>query len=115
MGWVRDWWAQPDHYRWLSGYLGYRNVRKFTGRMMATVVGLLGAVPLLTLWTPVGPQTVIPRALTILVTVYCGVMAVMWLRRWPSRRQSVLFVVTANACIAVTCVVYSSAGMSLIA
>ncbi len=113
MGWVREWWVQADHYRWLSGYLGYRNVRKFTGRMMATVVALLGAVPVLTLWTPAGPQTLVPRVISVLVIICCAVMAVMWLMRWPSRRQSVLFVLIANACIAATCLGYSSAGMSL--
>jgi len=88
MAWIRKWWVQPDHFRWLSGYLGYRNLRGFTRRMMATVVASLGAVPMLT-------------------------MAVMWLVRWPTRRQSVLFVLASNACIAATCLVYAGPGMSL--
>jgi diguanylate cyclase (GGDEF)-like protein len=114
MGWVRKWWTQADHYRWLSGYLGYRHVRKFTGRMMATVVALLGAAPFLTLWTPAGPQSLVTRAICVLVIVCCAVMSAMWLMRWPSRRQSVLFVLMANACIAATCLAYSSSEMSLI-
>jgi diguanylate cyclase (GGDEF)-like protein len=38
----------------------------------------------------------------------------MWLMRWPSRRQSVLFVLLANACIAAACLVQSSRAMSLL-
>src|SRR4029078_10208908 len=103
MGWVREWWVEAGHHRWFCGYLGYRNVRKITGRMMATVVALLGAVPLLTWWTPAGPQTLVPRVISVLVIIFCAVMAGMWLMRWPSRGQSVLFVLIANACIAAAC------------
>ncbi|RDH74011.1 GGDEF domain-containing protein [Mycolicibacterium moriokaense] len=114
MGWLREWWVQPDHYRWLSGYLGYRNVRVFTRRMMAAVVLALGVVPLLTAWTPVGPTSTFGRAISALVIICCAVMAAMWFSRWPSRQQSVAFVLTSNACLAVACLVYSTPGMSLL-
>jgi hypothetical protein len=81
-------WAQPDHFRWLSGYLGYRNLRGFTRRMMATVVIALGAAPILTMWTPAGPRSVAGWVISVLVAVCCGAMAMMWLIQWPSRRQS---------------------------
>ena len=94
---MREWWAQPDHYRWLSGYLGHRNVRVFTRYMMAAVVASLGAVPVLIMWTPYGPNGLIGRAISALVIISCAVMATMWLTRWPNRRQSVVFVVVSNA------------------
>ena len=115
MGWVRKWWAQPDHYRWLSGYLGYRNVRVFTRYMMAAVVVSLGAVPLLIMWTPFGPKGPVGQAIGAFVTICCAATATMWLTRWPSRRQSVVFVVVSNAGIAATCLlVYTTPGMSLL-
>jgi hypothetical protein len=115
MGWVRKWWAQPDHYRWLSGYLGHRNVRVFTRYMMAAVVASLGAVPLLIMWTPFGPTGPIGQAISLLVIACCAAMATMWSTRWPSRRQSVVFVVVSNAGIAATCLlVYTTPGMSLL-
>jgi len=115
MGWVRKWWAQPDHYRWLSGYLGYRNVRVFTRYMMAAVVVSLGAVPLLIMWTPFGPTGPVGQAIGAFVTICCAATATMWLTRWPSRRQSVVFVVVSNAGIAATCLlVYTTPGMSLL-
>lgn len=114
MGWLREWWGQPDHYRWLSGYLGYRNVRGFTRRMMAAVVLTLGAVPMLTMWTPLGPQRPVGWVISVAVIVCCAAMAAMWLAGWPSRRQSVFFVLLANACIAMACLVYDSPGMALL-
>jgi hypothetical protein len=103
-----------DHFRWLSGYLGYRNLRGFTRRMMATVVIALGAAPILTMWTPVGPRSTAGWVISVLVAVCCGVMATMWLIEWPSRRQSVLFILLADAFIAASCLVYASPGMALL-
>jgi diguanylate cyclase (GGDEF)-like protein len=114
MGWISKWWAQPDHYRWLSGYLGHRNVRVFTRYMMAAVVVSLGAVPLLTMWTPIGPDNTLGRAISALVIICCAAMATMWSTRWPSRRQSVIFLVVSNACIAATCLVYSTPSIALL-
>jgi diguanylate cyclase (GGDEF)-like protein len=112
---MRKWWAQPDHYRWLSGYLGHRNVRVFTRYMMAAVVVALGSVPALIIWTPFGPDGPIGRTISALVVVCCAAMAILWLTRWPSRRQSVLFVVVSNAGIAATCLlVYATPAMSLL-
>ena len=74
---MRKWCVQPDHFRWLSGYLGYRNLRGFTRRMMAAGVAALGAVPILTMWTPVGPATVAGRVVSVLIALCCSVMAVM--------------------------------------
>jgi hypothetical protein len=82
--------------------------------MMATILALPGAVPVLTLWTPVGPQHLAGRLISVLVAVCCAIMAVMWLIRCPSRRQSVLFILMATACIAAACLVHSSPGMSLL-
>ena len=106
---------QPDHYRWLSGYLGYRNLRGFTRRMMAIVVVSLGAVQVLTMWTPIGPHSHGQWVISVIVAVGCITMAVMWLLGWPSRRQSVLFVLLANACLVLSCVNYNSPAMSLLA
>ena len=82
--------------------------------MMATVVAALGAVPILTMWTPIGPGAPVGSVISVVVTLCCGAMSMMWLRGWPSRRQSVWFILVANACIAASCLVYQSPGMSLL-
>ena len=102
---IRLWWGQPDHYNWLSGYLGYRNVRGFTRNMMGGIVVILGAIPLLMLMSPSGPTTGFGQVVLALVAVFCAVLAAMWFTRWPSRQQSVAFSVIANACIAAVCLV----------
>jgi diguanylate cyclase (GGDEF)-like protein len=38
----------------------------------------------------------------------------LWLRRWPSRRQSVLFVLLSNVCISASALVNASQGISLL-
>lgn len=82
--------------------------------MIATVVVALGVVPFLTMWTPVGPITPLGRVISVVIIVCCCAMATMWLRGWPSKRQSVFFVLLANVCIAASCFVYQSPGMSLL-
>jgi diguanylate cyclase (GGDEF)-like protein len=114
VAWIREWWVQPDHFRWLSGYLGYRNVRGFTRRMMAVVVAALGIVPVLLVFTPFGPDSAAGRVVSLLIFICCSVMAAMWLRRWPSRRRSVLFVLLSNACLSASCIVNATQGISLL-
>jgi diguanylate cyclase (GGDEF)-like protein len=103
--WIRTWWRQPDHYRWLSGYLGSRRLQRFTRLMLAAVVAALGAVPVLMLLSPSGPAHPVGRAVALVVTGCCMVMAAMWLTRWPDHRQSVWFAMVSNICIAAACLV----------
>lgn len=112
---IRQWWGQPDHYHWLSGYLGYRNVRGFTRKMMGGIVVILGAVPVLMLKSPSGPTTTVGQTVSVLVAVFCMVLAAVWFTRWPSRRQSVAFSVTANLCIAAVCLVWPNPLTGLLA
>ncbi|MBB2990365.1 diguanylate cyclase (GGDEF)-like protein [Mycolicibacterium iranicum] len=106
MGRIRQWWEQPCHYHWLSGYLGYRNVRGFTRRMMGLIVIVLGIVPALMLLSPSGPDTSLGRAVSIVVVALCAVMAALWFTRWPTRGQSLAFAITANVCIAAVVLVW---------
>ncbi len=110
---IRRWWRQPDHYQWLSSYLAARNLQTFTRVMMFAVVGALGLVPVLMLLTPAGPHGPVARALSIAVTACCAVMALLWLATWPTRNQSAAFVVVANLCIAIACLVGVWPGMGI--
>lgn len=113
MEWIRRWWRQPDHYQWLSAYLAVRNLLRFTQYMMASIVVALGLVPVLMLFTPVGPHAPAARALSIAVAGCCAVMALLWLVKWPSRGQSGVFVVVANIAIATTCLVDTLPGTGI--
>lgn len=106
--WIRQWWRQPDHFDWLSAYLGARNLLRFTRFIVAAVVLLLGVAPLLMLMSPVGPQSTMGRLISIFAAAVCGIMAVMWATRWPTRRQSLVFTGVLALCIAAGCLVQST-------
>jgi diguanylate cyclase (GGDEF)-like protein len=110
---IRRWWRQPDHYLWLSAYLGVRNLQRFTRYVMAIVVAALGVVPVLMLLSPLGPQGDLARALSVVVTAVCAVLAILWAWRWPTRNQSVVFVVVSNIAIATACLVDLWPGMGM--
>jgi diguanylate cyclase (GGDEF)-like protein len=105
--WIRRWWRQPDHYEWLSTYLAARNLQRFTRFMMAGIVLVLALVPLLILLSDVGPDDLLFRVIALAVIACCAVMAVLWLTRWPTRAQSVVFATAASACIAASCLTQS--------
>jgi diguanylate cyclase (GGDEF)-like protein len=111
--WLGRWWRQPDHHEWLSGYLAARGLQRFTQIMVAGSVLVLGVVPLLMLWSPSGPHDALTRILSIVVTATCAIMAVLWLARWPNRRQSLVFMVLVNLCVAVACLVQSAPSSGL--
>lgn len=75
--------------------------------MMAAILLTLGSVPILMLWTPAAPTSPSGRALSVIVSFLCFVMATVWLVRWPTRWQSVVFTVVSNICIAVGCLVWA--------
>ncbi|MDT5106412.1 MAG: hypothetical protein QOI25_3925 [Mycobacterium sp.] len=108
MDWIRRWWRQPDHYAWLSAYLAARNLQRFTRYMIACTVFLLGLVPLLTLLSTFGPDDLLFRVIKLAIIACCAVMALLWLARWPTRSQSMTFAITANACIAASCLTQSN-------
>jgi diguanylate cyclase (GGDEF)-like protein len=97
---ISQWWRQPDHFHWLSGYLGYRNVRGFTQRMMGSIVVVLGVIPVLMLFSPSGPSSALGWILSGAVAAGCAVMAAVWFTCWPTRGQSRAFSVIAAISIA---------------
>jgi diguanylate cyclase (GGDEF)-like protein len=100
--WIRQWWRQPDHYKWLSAYLAAHGLQRFTRYMIAGIVLVLGMVPVLVM---IGTGTDDVHFLLVgpAVIACCLVMAGLWLTRWPTRGQSAAFAVGANVCIAASC------------
>ena len=73
---------------------------------MFTVV--LGALPLVMLGSPLGPDKPLTTGIAIAAGV-CGCSAaLLWLLRWPTRRQSLAYNVICSVCTAATCLVLSS-------
>jgi len=109
------WWRQPDHYDWLTGYLASRDLHKFVRLCVAATTATLGAITLAMTWSPAGPDRAVTYIAVLLSVAWCTAMALLWARRWPTRRQSICYAVTAVACTAVVCLSYSDALFGLIA
>jgi diguanylate cyclase (GGDEF)-like protein len=101
------WWHAPDHFGWLSGYLQSRDLTRSTQVMMALISASLTLYPANAIWgTPS-----IDRTTSVAVGFLAGIggigFAVLWLTRWPSKRQSIAFVMFGSGCIAAGCLLQS--------
>lgn len=83
------WWRQADQFDWLSGYLHARGLATATRRLMAVVSAALILMALGMLGTR---DTASALTLTVCAAACAAGIAyvVLWLRRWPSKRQSLL-------------------------
>jgi diguanylate cyclase (GGDEF)-like protein len=107
MHWIGVWWRQPDHYDWLSDYLGTRGLKPFVRYLLVAILANLAAATLLMLTSPSGPQTPPQRAIAVGVIVSLPAMALVWLLSWPTRVQSQLFSMAGALGIAAICVIES--------
>lgn len=98
----------------MSAYFTQHGLIRFTQVMMASITALLGIMPALMIFSPSGPRGPYAIPASIVVSCACGAMTACWLRRWPTRRQSIAFAVFANWCIAVALLVQSNSVGALI-
>lgn len=103
MTWLATWWGQDDHFDWLTGYLQAHGLSTPARRILAVVAASLVLVPVNVLY---GPAPMYPRvALTVsVVAAILGLgMAALWLSGWPTRRQSVFYILTGAVSIGGGC------------
>lgn len=105
---MAGWW-QADQFDWFSSYLHDRGLQP-QWRMATFVFTLvLAMLPLIMLGSPLGPN----HTVTVVVAIGSGVSGVaasgLWLFRWPSRTQSIVFNAVCSVCTAATCLALSSA------
>jgi diguanylate cyclase (GGDEF)-like protein len=103
MHWLRKWWEQPDHFDWLSGYLQTRGMATALRRGLAVVAASLALVPVNALWGPASIDDRLAVGLAVVASLAGLSLAVLWLRRWPTRTESVLFAAIGSATIAGGC------------
>ncbi|MCV7348206.1 GGDEF domain-containing protein [Mycolicibacterium rhodesiae] len=113
--WVRRWWDQPGQYDWLSDYLAARHLQRFSRILIASVVFVLGTIPLVMLFSPSGPQGQVHRTTAIVMSALSFGGACTWLVGWPSRRQSALFAIGANAGVTLACLIAGTPATGLLA
>jgi diguanylate cyclase (GGDEF)-like protein len=100
MGWLRLWWRQSDHYDRLSLHLAARSMDALTRGVIAAIAGGLAVVALATMWTPMGPHSVVPLICTLAAAFGAGAGALLWAVRFPTRTEAIRFAVLATASIA---------------
>lgn len=115
MRWLAAWWRQPDHFDWLTGYLQSHGLSANTRRVLAGVSASLALWPLNIL---LGQTPFYPRV-ALAVSVLAGLiglgMAMVWLSRWPTRRQSIVFAITGSMSVAAGCLFQTEPIVALMA
>ncbi|SBS76219.1 Diguanylate cyclase [uncultured Mycobacterium sp.] len=100
---VGRWWQQPDHFDWLTQYLRARGLGWPTRLLMAVVSGALMLMAVAALTSPELPLVV--KAAFTVASVAIGLgYAALWVRGWPTRRQSLAMAWLGGALIATGCV-----------
>jgi diguanylate cyclase (GGDEF)-like protein len=93
------WWHQPDRFEWTTNFLRERHWLRSAQLIMAVVAGSSVLIPLSNLVSrhPITPTVTVVCAAALVFTVG---MTVVWLTRWPTRRQSKAAILAGVACVA---------------
>lgn len=100
---VGRWWQQPDHFDWLTGYLRARGLGWPTRLLMAVISAalmLMAAAALTSRDLPLVVQAAFSIASVVIGLGY----AVLWLRGWPTKRQSLAMAWLGGGIVAAGCV-----------
>jgi diguanylate cyclase (GGDEF)-like protein len=111
---VRRWWHQGDQFDWLTLYLNTRGIRLIWRAMIAAAIAAIAVIPVVVLVSPTLPHY---RAALIVAPIASGfgvLVALLWVVRWPSRGQSVLFCLAGSACTAAACLVQGDPRIGLL-
>ncbi|CAA0098039.1 putative diguanylate cyclase DgcT [Mycolicibacterium vanbaalenii] len=98
-------WWQTDQFDWFTIYLRERGLQVRWRLAVFVFTVFLGAVPLLLLASPAGPDTALRRGFAIAAAGSAFAVSTLWLLRWPSRTQSLIYNVVCSGCIAAGCLV----------
>ncbi|MGE2836666.1 diguanylate cyclase domain-containing protein [Mycobacterium sp. SMC-4] len=105
---VRRWWRRTDQFDWFTVYLHDRGLQMRWRMATFGFTALLAVLPIVLLGSPVGPDHTLTRAVAVTSAV-CGLAASMlWLWRWPTRTQSLIFNFVCSLSIAAMCLAMSN-------
>jgi diguanylate cyclase (GGDEF)-like protein len=96
---VRRWWRQDDQFDWLSLYLNTRGIRLVWRAVIAAVIASMAVVPAVVLAGPTLPRYPIAELVAPVASGVGMAVALLWLVRWPTRGQSIVFALTGSVCI----------------
>jgi diguanylate cyclase (GGDEF)-like protein len=92
---LRQWWRQPDHFRWLSAYLQERGLQGWLRLLVGGSTFTFGVIPFVMAWQAEPSPGVVVLIIAAILALACTAVSLMWLTRWPTRAQSAAFVVVA--------------------
>lgn len=95
--------TETDHYDRLGAYLKARGLQVIWQRTSFAFTAAQAALPLIMLWSPAGPTQPATRAASVAISALGLSGATLWLVRWPTRRQAIVFAFGATAAIAIGC------------
>lgn len=111
---VRRWWALPDHFDWVTGYLRSRGMMVAARTMLSLMVGSLALVPILLVFSGFGPRSTVGVTVSWLAGLGgCSTM-LPYVQRWPTRVQSLAVSYIATTCIAAISLVQSDPTIALV-
>jgi outer membrane translocation and assembly module TamA len=84
---LKAWWSQPDQYDWITAFLRQRGMLRSARMILAAIAGSSALVPLTVLPSQQRPSAIEVITGGVATTFTLGV-TVLWLTRWPTRRQS---------------------------
>lgn len=94
--------SRADQYYRMTILLSDRDADIVCRMLVAALLLLVGALPVAMLFTPLGVQGVRATIVTVAIAAVALAMAIMWARpSWPTRPQSIVFLLTAVCCTAV--------------
>lgn len=108
---LKAWWSQPDHYEWMTMFLRQSGTLRPARMILAGITGSSALVPLTILPTQQQPSAVEVATGVVGVTFTLGV-TLLWLTRWPTRRQSQVGVMAAIMCVGGWSLVQPTAGLA---
>ncbi|MGO9383835.1 MAG: GGDEF domain-containing protein [Mycobacterium sp.] len=111
---LKAWWDEPDQFDAICTFLRQRGLLQPTQLTMVVVAASAVVVPISELVSQHHPTPAALMAGAITV-IFIVVMAIFWLTRWPTRRQSATAAVMATACIGAWTVTQANATMAALA
>ena len=87
----------------LTLYLNTRGIRLIWRAMIAAVIASIAVVPAVVLVRPTLPHYPAAVVVAPVASGFGVTVALLWLIRWPTRGQSVLYALTGSVCIAAAC------------
>lgn len=97
--WFGLWWRQLDPYDELSSHLRVQGLAPLIRATIAAACLSLALLALGTLWSATGPRGPVHVAFALASCGGATVGALLWMIRWPTRGQAILYALLCNASI----------------